>query len=205
MTSWSPRRRTASMSETRQDWVAAQDLRVGECLRTKSGQPATVESIGLKAAEHRVYNLEVEQEHQFYVGETGVLVHNAYQVNKGEPPELQPATEGERLNGILKWTDPVTGETQWVKLRSGPGCARASGLASAESLPGATPENWHHLEYQSLEIMRREGITDATLTHNWWEGDQPCFYCTENSGLERSLTARGSTLRLGDRLIHGLM
>ena len=36
------------------------------------------ESIGLKAGEHRVYNLEVEQEHQFYVGESGVLVHNAY-------------------------------------------------------------------------------------------------------------------------------
>ncbi len=32
----------------------------------------------MKAGEHRVYNLEVEQEHQFYVGESGVLVHNAY-------------------------------------------------------------------------------------------------------------------------------
>jgi RHS repeat-associated protein len=65
-------------SETRQDWVAAGELRVGECLRTSSGLAVTVESLALKAGEHRVYNLEVEQEHQFYVGEGGVLVHNSY-------------------------------------------------------------------------------------------------------------------------------
>ena len=65
-------------SDTRQDWVAAEKLRVGECLRTASGPAVTVESIALKAGEHRVYNLEVEQEHQFYVGESGVLVHNSY-------------------------------------------------------------------------------------------------------------------------------
>ena len=65
-------------SETRQDWVAAGELRVGELLRTWSGQAVTVESISLKAAEHRVYNLEVEQEHHFFVGESGVLVHNGY-------------------------------------------------------------------------------------------------------------------------------
>jgi hypothetical protein len=56
-------------SETRQDWVAAGELRIGECLRTASGLAVSVESIGFKAGEHRVYNLEVEQEHQFYVGE----------------------------------------------------------------------------------------------------------------------------------------
>jgi hypothetical protein len=65
-------------SDTRQDWVPAKDLRVGECLRTRSGPPAAVESMALKAGDHRVYNLEVEQDHQFYVGEAGVLVHNDY-------------------------------------------------------------------------------------------------------------------------------
>ena len=66
-------------SETRRDWVAAGELRVGECLRTASGRAVTLASVSLKAGEHRVYNLEVEQEHQFYVGESGVLVHNAYE------------------------------------------------------------------------------------------------------------------------------
>ena len=61
----------------RNDYVPAEDLKVGERLATRSGQVACVESLGLKAGEHRVYNLEVEHEHQFYVGESGVLVHNA--------------------------------------------------------------------------------------------------------------------------------
>ncbi len=65
-------------SETRQDWLAAKDLRPGERLRTASGEPATVESVGLKPGRHAVYNLEVESEHQFFVGQCGALVHNAY-------------------------------------------------------------------------------------------------------------------------------
>jgi hypothetical protein len=36
----------------------------------------------LEPGEHRLYNLEVEQEHQFYVGEGGVLVHNSYPTQK---------------------------------------------------------------------------------------------------------------------------
>jgi hypothetical protein len=74
-------------SETRQDWVAAGELPVGECLRTASGQAVTVEPIALKAGEHRLYNLEVEQEHQFYVGEGGVLVHKAYKEGDVVPGE----------------------------------------------------------------------------------------------------------------------
>ncbi len=53
--------------------MAAGDLRLDECLRTASGQVATVESIRLKAGEHRMYNLEVKQEHEFYVGESGAI------------------------------------------------------------------------------------------------------------------------------------
>jgi hypothetical protein len=80
-------------SEDRQDWIAARDLRPGERLRTASGQVAAVESIRLKPGQHRVYNLEVEQEHQFFVGEAGVLVHNAYSEQarlrlRGLPEEL---------------------------------------------------------------------------------------------------------------------
>ncbi len=83
-------------SETRQEWVAAQELRIGECLRTRSGQVATLESMGLKAGEHRVYNLEVEQEHHYFVGEVGVLVHNGYGVaaQARELAEAQLANPG---------------------------------------------------------------------------------------------------------------
>ena len=54
-------------------YIAAENLRTGERLLTRSGEVVAVESISVKAGEYRVYNLEVEQEHHFYVGETGVL------------------------------------------------------------------------------------------------------------------------------------
>jgi hypothetical protein len=63
----------------RLDWIPAEDLRIGETLQTKSGQIVTVESIRQKPGLHRVHNFEVEGEHHFFVGESGVLVHNAYQ------------------------------------------------------------------------------------------------------------------------------
>ncbi len=100
-------------SETRKDWVAAQDLRVGECLRTKSGQAATVKSVGLQSGEHRVYNLEVEQEHQFYVGEGGVLVHNAYdtiaerqaRVASRSPQEIADRQLSLRADSLRIWRE----------------------------------------------------------------------------------------------------
>ena len=61
----------------RGDWIPAAELRVGETLESKTGQTrvdGTAEQPGL----HQVYNVEVEGEHHFFVGETGVLVHNGY-------------------------------------------------------------------------------------------------------------------------------
>ncbi len=63
----------------RGDYIAADKLAIGERLVTRAGKVATVESIGMKPGLHRVYNLEVEREHHFYVGESGVLVHNEYE------------------------------------------------------------------------------------------------------------------------------
>lgn len=97
-------------SETRQDWVAAKDLRPGERLRTASGEPATVESVGLKPGRHAVYNLEVESEHQFFVGQCGALVHNAY---TGRYTDLG---NGQELR-TCRIKSPRTGGIYYRKLR----------------------------------------------------------------------------------------
>jgi len=63
-------------SEDRQQFVAAGDLRVGENLLLADDTTRRVESITLRPNRETVYNIEVEGEHVFYVGEDGVLVHN---------------------------------------------------------------------------------------------------------------------------------
>ena len=56
-------------SETRQAWVLARELRAGEALRTQSGAAATVASRARLSGSQPVFNLEVETEHVYFVGE----------------------------------------------------------------------------------------------------------------------------------------
>ena len=63
-------------SATRGAWVATRSLQVGEWLRTRDGEKR-VESIEREVGTQRVYNLEVEREHCYFVGDTQVLAHNS--------------------------------------------------------------------------------------------------------------------------------
>ena len=59
----------------RENWVRVRDLRIGERLQTAEGA-VTVEALEKVGGEHRVYNLEVEGEHEYLVGEARVRAHN---------------------------------------------------------------------------------------------------------------------------------
>lgn len=71
-----PTGRHPLFSVTRGDWVAVNELAEGDLLQTRSG-PKKINSLGRKPGLHRVYNLEVEGEHCYFVGRAGVLGHNA--------------------------------------------------------------------------------------------------------------------------------
>jgi hypothetical protein len=63
-------------SEDRQQFVAAGDLRVGENMLLADDTTRRVESLTPRENRETVYNIEVDGEHVFYVGDDGVLVHN---------------------------------------------------------------------------------------------------------------------------------
>ena len=73
----------------RGDYVPAEELRPGERLRARRGQAAAVESLRLNPEPERVYNLEIEGEHNYFVGELGVLVHNACAVKTENGYDLE--------------------------------------------------------------------------------------------------------------------
>ncbi|TGM89382.1 polymorphic toxin-type HINT domain-containing protein, partial [Leptospira licerasiae] len=58
-------------------WVKAKDLMVGDEFLTIDGKEIKVASIQESIRDEKVYNLEVEDAHTYYVGKDGVLVHNA--------------------------------------------------------------------------------------------------------------------------------
>jgi hypothetical protein len=72
----------------RNDWVSAINLRIGETLKTLTGT-THVERITKRPQPEPVYNIEVEGDHVYRVGESGVLVHNASAPCGGgcDPPE----------------------------------------------------------------------------------------------------------------------
>jgi len=63
-------------SEDRHDYVAAMDLRIGERLKNLSGDTVWVQQKLPRPGPTPVYNLEVQDEHVYYVGANGVLAHN---------------------------------------------------------------------------------------------------------------------------------
>ncbi|MEQ1907028.1 MAG: polymorphic toxin-type HINT domain-containing protein, partial [Pirellulaceae bacterium] len=65
-------------SVTRQDFVDAGDLEIGEAVVALDGQHFRLTSITPRAGPETVYNFEVALDHVYYVGEGGLLVHNLY-------------------------------------------------------------------------------------------------------------------------------
>ena len=61
----------------RDDWVQVRDLQIGERLQTAEGA-VSVEALEKVRGLHRVFNLEVEGDHEYLVGEAGVRAHNTY-------------------------------------------------------------------------------------------------------------------------------
>ena len=60
----------------RNAWVSAINLEIGETLKTLAGT-TVVESRSKREEREAVYNIEVEGDHVYRVGESGILAHNA--------------------------------------------------------------------------------------------------------------------------------
>jgi len=73
-------------SESR-GWVSASELKAGETLRSFDG-PLVVASLVRRSGADRVYNMTVEEDHVYYVGDLAALVHNT----KCEPKSLKGFT-----------------------------------------------------------------------------------------------------------------
>ncbi|MEM9152027.1 MAG: putative toxin, partial [Cyanobacteria bacterium P01_F01_bin.3] len=74
----------------RNDWVPAGELKVGDSLKTISGE-LEIDSITFKRGIHRVYNIEVETDHCYYVSDEEILSHNE---NPCAAPKRTPQQRG---------------------------------------------------------------------------------------------------------------
>lgn len=95
-------------SETRQEYVPAGELEIGEQVKLVSGEAASFIGKGARSAgPEQVYNLEVWRGHNYYVGNYGLLVHNDCDLGdirdgikrfkKGEFPLSDPPTRFQKV------------------------------------------------------------------------------------------------------------
>ncbi|MDB5390736.1 MAG: hypothetical protein JWM11_6382, partial [Planctomycetaceae bacterium] len=73
-------------SETRQKFVPAGRLNKNELLRTELGETCKVEKLAFQVRQYSVYNLEVDAEHCYTIGSSGIVVHNSNNYNVAPPP-----------------------------------------------------------------------------------------------------------------------
>jgi len=63
-------------STTRNSWVEAGDLEIGEDLKTQTGI-VKLTKIAQRPGLHKVYNIEVHKDHNYYVTDLAILTHNS--------------------------------------------------------------------------------------------------------------------------------
>ena len=103
-------------SVDRKEWIPAAELNPGETLRTLQGT-TMVEGVEERSEPEPVYNLEVDVDHVYRVGDSGVLVHNASLSDRAvwNPPKHEscPAVEHcPQLDGSSGFSSPWSPTTQ---------------------------------------------------------------------------------------------
>jgi hypothetical protein len=92
-------------SRDRNDWVVAGNLKVGELLETSTGGVEVNKIDTLSDSQLRVYNIEVDENHNYYVGSGQLLVHNTCLEYVDEIFGLYP----ENSRGTVYVLEPGTG------------------------------------------------------------------------------------------------
>ena len=121
----------------RDAWVQVRDLRLGERLQTAESA-VRVEALEKVRGVHRVYNLEVEGDHEYLVGDAWVRAHNSC---------VEPGDLGLSGRGVKELTGEVfdAGTTRIMDIKM----LQAEGMNLVE-LRNAVPN--------MLERARRDGV-----------------------------------------------
>ena len=148
-------------------WTEAAELTVGDHLVDQKGKPVSVVAIEQRNAPATTYNLEVDGFHTYFVGQTGVWVHNG-------GPSTCPATTKKALNlreAARLLGRPVTG---WDKvtvgeLRDLAGTGVISRTNLTKTLRGSSTKARREIIRLFQDVLQQAGVKDGTLAR---VGDQ---------------------------------
>jgi hypothetical protein len=90
-------------------WLAARHLSPGIKVRSLDGEMRPILAISIEPAETPVFNMRVDSQHTYFVGETGYLVHNEKDTDQDDGNDDPGNTEDKKNLGAK--TRPVTPPT----------------------------------------------------------------------------------------------
>ncbi|MDY6994418.1 MAG: RHS repeat-associated core domain-containing protein, partial [Pseudomonadota bacterium] len=134
--------------ENKEQWIAAQYLRPGMFLRTSRGKIKQIKMVNLSQVDKQnTYNLTVADNHTYFVGKEGFLVHN-----EDEPP-----------NGkVYVGRDPNTGEVIYVgQTKQDIDSREAQHHRDSEKYP----DKYGFKEGMKLEVVQ-DGLTDDEMDYH---------------------------------------
>jgi hypothetical protein len=105
-------------------WIKAGNLQVGDFLLTNENKWSKVTAIDASEGQQTVYNFEVEDNHNYYVGIAGVLVHNEGPCNNYLRSRSEAFQDAKRANDI------PTSQQPDLTIKSGTAEGDAAGLDS---------------------------------------------------------------------------
>ena len=134
-------------------FVQAQDLEAGDNVETADGDTAEVDSVQKNELDESVlvYNFEVMDDHTYYVGETGVLVHNKCKVAKKSTTTKLIEGEGdvgtykELLQAGSVGDDITPHHMPSAEYMANKGVAKADGLCMNVEMPSPGTGGRHRL------------------------------------------------------------
>lgn len=93
-------------------WCAAADLEDGDVLRTQDGERESVEDVQMENLDEavKVYNLEIEDSHTYYVSADEVLVHNGCEADITDTINQNSNKDCEELSQLIKKVISERGE-----------------------------------------------------------------------------------------------
>ena len=98
-------------------WLAARHLSAGIKVRSLDGEMRPVLAISIEPRETLVFNMRVDSQHTYFVGETGYLVHNEKDTggDDGDDGDDIPGSTEDKERGLKQKRPPVTPPTRRPK------------------------------------------------------------------------------------------
>lgn len=156
-------------SPDRQAFIRAEHLRAGDTLQSSVGSREVIASVRRLSETAAVFNLEVERDHVYHVGDSGLLVHNGTltpiqfleQVGFSNVKSI-----GIPANGGSPFPLPTTGEIVYALYDAQRGEWLKVGSTAGDSIP------WRPQQYQEWVRIENRVWQDARWRDAGWNGRQ---------------------------------